>query len=75
MRASSSNRYDHIWTVFDRDMHPSFDEAVRLCRENDVSIGFSNPRFEVWLILHLEDHGSQDNSQEMKKYFNELSQD
>ena len=56
-------------------MHPNFDEAVRLCRDNDVSIGFSNPHFEVWLILHLEDYGSQDNAQEMKKCFNELSQD
>ena len=56
-------------------MHPNFDETVRLCRENDVSIGFSNPRFGVWLMLHLEDYGAQGNFQEVKKCFNWLSQD
>lgn len=72
---SSFNENDQVWVVFDRDQHPNFDEAVRLCRENDVPVGRSNPCFEVWLILHLEDYGAQDNSQEVKKRFNKLLQD
>ena len=48
---------------------------MRLCRKNDVSIGSSNPCFEVWLILHLEDYGSKDNSQKVKKRFDKLLKD
>ena len=74
-RVSSFNKNDQVWAVFDRDQHPNFDETVRLCRENDVPVGRSNPCFEVWLILHLEDYGAQDNSREVKKRFNKLLRD
>lgn len=47
---------DHVWAVFDRDNHPRFDEAVTLCESNGVRIGRSNPCFELWLILHEQDH-------------------
>ena len=71
-RVSPSNKNDQVWTVFDRDEHPNFDEAVRLCEENDIHIGRSNPCFEVWLILHLEDYGAQDGAQKIKKRYREL---
>lgn len=71
-RARSSNKNDQVWAVFDRDEHPNFDEAVRLCRENGVLIGRSNPCFEVWLILHLGEYGTKDNSQKVKKRYRQL---
>lgn len=74
-RVSSFNENDQVWAVFDRDQHPNFDEAVRLCKKNNVPVGRSNPCFEVWLILHFEDYGAQDNSQEVKKRFNKLLRD
>lgn len=48
-------RADEVWAVFDRDEHHHFEEGVRLCRENCIGVGRSNPCFEVWLILHFED--------------------
>ena len=69
----SFNRYDQVWAVFDRDSHHKFDEAVRLCKENDVSIGRSNPCFEVWLILHLQDYDAlDDNAQKVKSHYRKL---
>ena len=47
---------DQVWAVFDRDQHPNFDAAIRLCEHNGVQIGLSNPCFELWLVLHSEDY-------------------
>jgi hypothetical protein len=38
--------------VFDRDEHPRYEDAVRLCSAAGVGVARSNPCFEVWLILH-----------------------
>ena len=46
---------DNIWAVFDRDEHERFEEAVALCERKGISVARSNPCFEIWLILHLED--------------------
>ena len=51
---------DEIWAVFDRDEHPNFDEAVRLCANKGISVARSNPCFEVWLILHHADFHAPD---------------
>ena len=47
---------DQVWAVFDRDEHPRFDEAITLCDRHGVLVGRSNPCFELWLILHEQDH-------------------
>jgi hypothetical protein len=49
-----------VWAVFDRDDHPSVPEALTRARENGVDTAFSNPCFEVWPLLHLDDYGAQD---------------
>lgn len=48
-------RTDEVWAVFDRDEHEHFDRGVRLCDENGICVARSNPCFEVWLILHIDD--------------------
>lgn len=69
----SFKRHDQVWAVFDRDHHHKFNEAVRLCRNNDVLIGRSNPCFEIWLILHLQDYDAlDDNAQDVKSHFRKL---
>ncbi len=73
-RVRSFNKNDQVWAVFDRDDHSNFDEAVRLCIENDVNIGRSNRCFEVWLILHLQDYDTPDNSQNVKRLYRKLMQ-
>lgn len=52
--------FDHVWLVFDKDDFPTvdFDVMERKCTElSDGSRTFralwSNPCFELWLLLHL----------------------
>ena len=52
--------FDHVWLVFDKDDFPAadFDAMERKCAElSDGSRAFhalwSNPCFELWLLLHL----------------------
>jgi hypothetical protein len=61
-RRDSYEENDEIWTVFDRDAHPQFDEAVKLCEQNRVGVARSNPCFELWLILHEADYDKPDGS-------------
>lgn len=48
---------DEIWLVFDRDpeslSEKQFNEIYSVCIENGFNIGFTNPNFEFWLLLHL----------------------
>lgn len=54
-RASSFSRFDTVWAVFDRDEHPNFEEAINVARQSDVRAVFSNPCFELWLVIHCCD--------------------
>lgn len=47
---------DEVWVVFDRDDHPNIDEAIIKARDNNLGIAFSNPCFEIWVLLHFTDH-------------------
>ena len=58
---------DQVWAVFDRDDHPRFKEAVELCVRNAVGIAWSNPCFELWLILHECDYGQPSTRQNVQK--------
>lgn len=48
-----------VWAVFDRDAHPNVEKALALAQTFGVDVAFSNPCFEVWPLLHLEDFGAQ----------------
>ena len=52
---NSFEENDQVWAVFNRDLTPHFEEAVGLCERNRIGVGRSNPCFEAWLILHVED--------------------
>lgn len=47
--------YDHVWAVFDCDRHPGIEQVKNRCRQAGVKVAFSNPCFELWLILHVQD--------------------
>lgn len=68
-------RNDEVWAVFDRDNHPRFEEAIRLCEENGIKVGRSNPCFEVWLILHLQDYDKLLSSQQVQDFLGKLRPD
>ena len=63
---------DQVWAVFDRDEHPRFDEAVRLCKASGVHIARSNPCFELWLILHERDYDRPQNRRDMQRELRRL---
>lgn len=66
----SPNSFDscfRVWAVFDRDEHPRVDEALALAEENKIEVAFSNPCFEVWPILHIEDYGNQDDRHTLQR--------
>jgi RloB-like protein len=47
---------DQVWVVFDRDDHPEIARAINEAGEAGVSVGYSNPCFELWLVLHYRDY-------------------
>lgn len=53
-------RNDQVWVVFDRDEHPEVEQSINRARDSGIKVGYSNPCFEVWLLLHYEDHDAPD---------------
>ena len=71
-RPNLFEEYDQVWVVFDRDEHERFDEAVLLCEATGIGVARSNPCFEVWLILHMEDYDRPDDPHHVKNAFDRL---
>lgn len=44
---------DEFWALFDRDEHVGIPQAIAKARKNDVQVAFSNPSFDLWLLLHF----------------------
>ncbi|MCY3849433.1 MAG: RloB family protein [Acidimicrobiaceae bacterium] len=47
------------WCVFDVEVptqHSRLHDAIQMARDNDIKVAISNPCFELWLILHHQDH-------------------
>ena len=47
--------YDAIWCAFDRDEHLSVTEALQQASANEIPVAYSNPNFELWLLLHFQE--------------------
>lgn len=54
-RRSGGDR-DAVWLVFDQDDHEDVPGVIKKCREAGIGVAYSNPCFEVWLILHCQDY-------------------
>ena len=55
------------WAVFDRDEHPRFDQAKALARANRIELAISNPCFELWALLHLDDQSAEIHRREAQR--------
>jgi hypothetical protein len=56
--ADKCTPYDEVWCVLDVEApspHPSLDRALSLADRQGVRCAISNPCFELWLILHVQD--------------------
>lgn len=71
-RRSSFGQEDKVWAVFDRDEHPGVDDAKQQCANANVGVGFSDPCFEIWLILHYSDFDRPDGRHEVQKHFENI---
>ena len=59
---------DQVWAVFDRDDHVGFEDSIQLCGEHGVGVGFANPCFELWILLHQKAcHNSADDRHQLQK--------
>ncbi len=47
---------DQAWAVFDRDVHPGFIQAINEAESAGISVAYSNPCFELWVVLHYREH-------------------
>lgn len=58
---AADDEVDECWCVFDVEWprhHPHLAQAIRLAEDHGIRLAISNPCFELWLILHLDDHTS-----------------
>jgi RloB-like protein len=55
-RDNSSQEYDSVWAVFDRDsfVPKNFNDAIQLAANNSIKVGWSNEAFELWYLLHFQ---------------------
>lgn len=47
--------YDQVWCLVDVDDHTTLGQAAAEARKADIQLAVSNPCFELWALLHLED--------------------
>jgi hypothetical protein len=55
-RDKSSQLYDSVWVVFDKDSFSAnnFNGAIELAQNNNIKVGWSNEAFELWYLLHFQ---------------------
>jgi RloB-like protein len=57
-RLAMGKKYDAVWLVFDLDdtPHSIFDNAIAsaVSKRNRFLCAWSNPQFELWLLLHFK---------------------
>jgi hypothetical protein len=73
-KGSLLNR-DEVWVAFDRDEHPNVQSAIDQCRANGVGVAYSNPCFELWLILHFEDFDKPDHRHDVQQKLSGICKD
>jgi hypothetical protein len=68
---NSFEENDQVWVAFDRDNHPNIPQAHQTATSNGVGVAFTNPCFELWILLHIRDYDAPDNRHEIQKVLRE----
>ncbi len=68
-RENSSQIYDSVWAVFDKDSFTpnNFNGAIALAENNDIKVGWSNEAFELWYLLHFQYRNTSMSREDYKK--------
>jgi hypothetical protein len=55
LRDQSSQKYDRVWAVFDKDSFEpdQFNRAILKAKKQGISCAWSNEAFELWYLLHF----------------------
>jgi hypothetical protein len=66
---------DRAWVAFDGDEHiakslDAWNEALSKARGQKIELAVTNPCFELWYLLHFQDHFSQITSKKAKALLN-----
>lgn len=60
-QAANERNRDSTWALFDMEHTPhqrdQANEAIKLAEKKSISVAISDPCFEVWTLLHLDDTG------------------
>ena len=69
LRDKSSQKYDRVWAVFDRDSFSAknFNAAISKAKSNGINCAWSNEAFELWYLLHFQYRNTEMNRNEYKK--------
>ncbi|MCF8373996.1 MAG: RloB family protein [Bacteroidales bacterium] len=68
LRDSSSQKYDRVWAVFDKDSFPMnrFNGAISKADANNIRCAWSNEAFELWYLLHFYNRNTPMSRKEYK---------
>ncbi len=60
LRQEATETFDQCWCVFDRDSFPAddFNDAIHYAEANGFQVAYTNEAFELWYLLHFDDHRS-----------------
>ncbi|MEV5709909.1 RloB family protein [Actinoallomurus sp. NPDC052274] len=56
LKRQAPDDFDDVWCVFDVDEFQDIEDAVSLARRQGIGVAVSNPCFELWLLLHFDQH-------------------
>ena len=60
LNSEAKTVYDQVWCVFDRDSFRAddFNNAIQKARAAGIRAAYTNEAFELWYLLHFDDHRS-----------------
>lgn len=67
--------YDEVWCVFDTESpepHPQLNDALTFAERNRINVGRSNPCFELWILIHLQNETSYLSTRDAQSKFTAL---
>lgn len=63
----SSQPYDSVWAVFDKDNFADFNAAIEKAENNNINVAWSNEAFELWYLYHFYNRTTQMSRNDYKK--------
>lgn len=69
LRDKSTQKYDRVWAIFDKDSFPpvKFNKAINDAKVKNISCAWSNEAFELWYLLHFVNRITAMSRDEYKK--------